>query len=142
MLQIFHRPKDREELFNLRHAQLRNVIERVFGVLKRRFRIMRTAPEYPFHTQAKIPASLAAIHNFIRIHDSQDDIFQIARNLERNPTEDTEEATQIPPEYLGRQVSAQERDQAAEKRDRISQQCWDQYQAYLARRSPSTDESD
>lgn len=31
------RPKNKEELFNLRHSQLRNVIERVYGVWKMRF---------------------------------------------------------------------------------------------------------
>ena len=32
-----YRPKTKEELFNLRHASARNVIERIFGVLKCRF---------------------------------------------------------------------------------------------------------
>ncbi len=34
------RPANKEELFNLRHAQLRNVVERVFGVFKQRFAIL------------------------------------------------------------------------------------------------------
>jgi hypothetical protein len=34
------RPQTKEELFNLRHASLRNTIERYFAVLKRRFRIL------------------------------------------------------------------------------------------------------
>jgi len=42
------KPENKEELFNLRHAQLRNIIERIFGILKRRFRILRTPPEYHF----------------------------------------------------------------------------------------------
>nr|KAJ0227500.1 hypothetical protein LSAT_V11C100005000 [Lactuca sativa] len=35
-------PQNARELFNLRHASLRNVIEMAFGVLKRRFLIIRT----------------------------------------------------------------------------------------------------
>ena len=31
------KPKDKKELFNLRYAQLRNMVERIFGILKRRF---------------------------------------------------------------------------------------------------------
>ena len=58
-------PKDKKELFNLRHAQARNVIERIFGVLKRRFRILLLAPEYNIEIQNRIPAALAALHNFI-----------------------------------------------------------------------------
>lgn len=39
------KPTNREELFNLRHSSLRNVVERIFGVTKRRFRIFKIAPE-------------------------------------------------------------------------------------------------
>jgi len=58
------RPSDKEELFELRHASARNVIERIFGVLKRRFQILLLAPEYNRDIQARIPAALCAIHNF------------------------------------------------------------------------------
>jgi hypothetical protein len=34
------RPQNKEELFNLRHAKLRNVIERIFRVMKARFKIL------------------------------------------------------------------------------------------------------
>ena len=33
-------PKNAKELFNLRHSSLRNVIERIFGVLKRQWQIL------------------------------------------------------------------------------------------------------
>ena len=58
-----------EELFNLRHASARNVIEHIFGVLKRRFRILVHPPEYSMDIQARLPPALAALHNFIRIHN-------------------------------------------------------------------------
>lgn len=83
------RPVNREELFNLRHASARNVVEWIFGVLKRRFHILLLSPEYKmqiqvcFHlhgavcyniyTQPRIPVALCAIHNFIRIHDGNED---------------------------------------------------------------------
>ena len=35
------KPRDYKELFNLRHAQLRNHIERVIGILKMRFPVLR-----------------------------------------------------------------------------------------------------
>ena len=71
---IVYRPRNKEELFNLRHASARNVIERIFRVLKRRFRILLLAPEYTLHIQARIPAALCAIHNFIIKHDPAEDI--------------------------------------------------------------------
>ena len=49
---IYNRPTTKEELFNLRHASAHNVIECIFGVLKRRFRILHLAPEYDMEVQA------------------------------------------------------------------------------------------
>ena len=43
-----------------------NVIERIFGVLKQRFRILQLPPEYDISIQALIPSALAALHNFIQ----------------------------------------------------------------------------
>ena len=37
-------PKNPEEFFNLRHASLRNAIERIFGVLKKRFAFFNCSP--------------------------------------------------------------------------------------------------
>uniref|UniRef100_A0A803L0F1 DDE Tnp4 domain-containing protein n=1 Tax=Chenopodium quinoa TaxID=63459 RepID=A0A803L0F1_CHEQI len=33
-------PENERELFNLRHSSLRMVVERAFGVLKKRFRVL------------------------------------------------------------------------------------------------------
>lgn len=54
-----------QELYNLRHASARNVVERIFGVLKCRFVILTHPPEYSMEIQARIPPALAAVHNFI-----------------------------------------------------------------------------
>ncbi|KAL6223547.1 hypothetical protein ACLB2K_006932 [Fragaria x ananassa] len=48
-------PKNASELFNLRHASLRNVIERIFGIFKSRLTIFKVAPPFPFQTQAESP---------------------------------------------------------------------------------------
>jgi DDE superfamily endonuclease len=40
------KPENAKELFNLRHASLRNVIERIFGVVKRKFKILAFKAEY------------------------------------------------------------------------------------------------
>jgi hypothetical protein len=62
-------PETPQELFNLRHSRLRNVIERIFGVLKRQFPILISRPECSYEVQAKIVAAAGALHNFLRIHD-------------------------------------------------------------------------
>jgi len=37
MTHFTSRPVNAQELYNLRHAQLRNAVERIIGVLKRHF---------------------------------------------------------------------------------------------------------
>ncbi|KAH6785500.1 hypothetical protein C2S51_037955 [Perilla frutescens var. frutescens] len=59
-------PRNASELFNLRHASLRNVIERIFGVFKSRFTIFKIAPPFSFQTQAELVLACAGLHNFLR----------------------------------------------------------------------------
>jgi hypothetical protein len=128
------------ELFNLRHASTRNIIEHTFGVLKQRFRILLLAPEYDLIIQAKIPAALCSIHNFIRLndvdegelpeernlHDQDHNIFDHGRAfVEENPEEDVE---------------------MARLWDQIARSMWEDYQQILLERGmvqgPSDEWSD
>ncbi|CAL9001841.1 unnamed protein product, partial [Prunus brigantina] len=59
-------PQNENELFNLRHASLRNMIERIFGIFKSRFTIFKSAPPFPFKTQAELVLACVALHNFLR----------------------------------------------------------------------------
>ncbi|KAL7594525.1 hypothetical protein Lser_V15G28368 [Lactuca serriola] len=60
-------PQNSKELFNLRHASLHNAIERAFGVLKRRFPIIRSTmePFYSCETQSIIFLACCILHNFL-----------------------------------------------------------------------------
>ncbi|KAF8590861.1 hypothetical protein K439DRAFT_1611677 [Ramaria rubella] len=69
MLDILLRPGNPQELFNLCHASTYNIVEQIFGVLKQRFRVLVHPPEYLLAVQAHVPAALAAVHNYIRLHD-------------------------------------------------------------------------
>ncbi|XP_020081683.1 putative nuclease HARBI1 [Ananas comosus] len=62
-------PKD---LYNHRHAQLRNVIEKAFGILKRRFKVLRQATPFPYKVQCRIAIACCVIHNFIKRHQGTD----------------------------------------------------------------------
>ncbi|KAK1257137.1 hypothetical protein QJS04_geneDACA022970 [Acorus gramineus] len=68
------------ELFNHRHAQLRNVIERAFGVLKMRFKCLRCTPYYPFRTQTRIALACCVLHNFIRREEGSDILFNMSQD--------------------------------------------------------------
>src|SRR6266498_1933685 len=60
------RPRGKKEVFNYFHSSLRNVIERSFGVLKMKWRILLDLPSYPMIKQTKIIIACMALHNFIR----------------------------------------------------------------------------
>lgn len=66
-----HPPENPKELFNLRHASLRNAIERAFGVLKRRFPIIRSTAEpfYSCETQSNIFLACCILHNYLLDED-------------------------------------------------------------------------
>lgn len=66
------RPQNYKELFNHRHAILRNHVERDWGILKKRFPILHVGTFHPIRNQIKIPAAAAVFHNIIRMHGGDD----------------------------------------------------------------------
>ena len=117
----FYRPQNREELFNVWHASAQNIIEHIFSVLKRKFRILQMVPEYNMSLQAWIPVALAAVHNFIWEHepeeeennDDPDDLQPIGGGV----GDDDDEAAEI---HDGP-------GQHDDRRDQIAKDMWAQY---------------
>ena len=60
-----HNPTNAKELYNLRHSSLRVTIERAFGALKNRFRILDNKPFHKFKTQVKLVQACCSLHNWI-----------------------------------------------------------------------------
>lgn len=58
----------------MRHVRARNVIERAFGVHKKKWTILRSASFYPIKVQNQIILSCCLLHNFIRTHMNVDPI--------------------------------------------------------------------
>ncbi|KAL7247517.1 hypothetical protein ACSBR2_002434 [Camellia fascicularis] len=69
-----------KELFNHRHLSLQNVIERTFGVLKKRFPILRSMPNYKSTRQGPLIIACYVMHNWIRLHAAMDPFFIEANN--------------------------------------------------------------
>lgn len=66
-------PSNAKELFNLRHSSLRNVVERIFGVLKRQWQILAgKGCEYSIDTQGDIFCALIGLFNFRKQHGEVD----------------------------------------------------------------------
>jgi hypothetical protein len=53
------------------------MIERAFGVLKEKWRILKHLPSYPMKRQAKIILACMVLHNFIRDNHKNDDLFDM-----------------------------------------------------------------
>ncbi|XP_024316937.1 uncharacterized protein LOC112271590 [Brachypodium distachyon] len=71
----FHKgaePSTPKEKFNRVHSAIRNVIERSFGVLKMKWRILLKMPNYSMDKQKLIEAASMVLHNYVREHQSGD----------------------------------------------------------------------
>ena len=69
---LLYSPENYQELFNLHHSSLHNAIERIFGILKNRFKILTQQLEYPFPVQVKLVKALCCLHNIIRLIGGDD----------------------------------------------------------------------
>ncbi|KAK6115595.1 hypothetical protein DH2020_007864 [Rehmannia glutinosa] len=95
-------PSSMKELFNHRHATVRNVIERCFGSLKQRFAIIKgLMPNYKLPTQAENVIACCVVHNFVRKHSAFDEIFESVADPDYVPP--PEEGTSTQP--LRRQIN-------------------------------------
>jgi hypothetical protein len=128
----FSRPQTREELFNLRHAQACNVIERIFGVIKNRWRILVVPPAYNMKLQARIPAALAALHNFILNNDPEDHIDPEIRDPTPGAAVDPDEVARVHGELATEHSSSMETEAGKHLRDQIADAMWVDYQQILA----------
>jgi hypothetical protein len=79
-------PNGEQEHFNHLHSSIRNVVERSFGVLKQKWRILYRMPSYPMEKQMMIVAATMCLHNFIRENHAEDKHFlKCDRNPDYNP---------------------------------------------------------
>ncbi|KAH0996595.1 hypothetical protein GBA52_020459 [Prunus armeniaca] len=72
-----NRPENYKELFNLRHSIARNVVERGFGLLKKRWSILRTPSFFNIKTQVRIINACFVLHNFIRTEPANDPVLEV-----------------------------------------------------------------
>ncbi|KAF4140679.1 DDE superfamily endonuclease [Phytophthora infestans] len=134
------RPETPQELFNLRHAKARNIVERLIGILKRRFRVLRSGMECEFPTTKSVIYACMLLHNFIRAVDASDqaqDLSQVPRfvGTERDRQAQQTNSDEAPPQDAD---SPQEHVDDAERiqfdfsngtawRSWMAQAMWDEY---------------
>ena len=126
------RPRDYKELFNLRHAQLRNHIERTIGILKMRFPILKTGSHYPVNKQVDISVACCVLHNFIRLQNG-DMFWPNNSNVEIDPDQivDVPDGDHMYNDDI--QAFNNCREVGNKKRDGIARRMWDHYIACRTR---------
>jgi hypothetical protein len=88
------------------------------------------APEYSLEIQARLPAALAAIHNFIMHHTPHDEPISSSNS---NGTNDDDENENI---FMGEQEDVDER------RNAIAEKMWQDYLMMRAKRGIDTGNDD
>lgn len=131
MTAIIYRPQNYKELFNLRHSSLRNAIERIFGVLKRRFPILSGKPAYPFPVQVNLVVALFVISNFIKIVGGDRDDIYSQEWTEEADVSSKENSNEKGPGEGGGAVSERERRIAKDNREKIAKAMWKDYERTL-----------
>uniref|UniRef100_A0A803L0H7 Transposase n=1 Tax=Chenopodium quinoa TaxID=63459 RepID=A0A803L0H7_CHEQI len=111
-------PENERELFNLRHSSLRMVVERSFGVLKKRFRVLDAEPFWPYETQVDVVLACCVLHNYLRGVDPND---PITREVE---VEMTSQDLQHMGEARTQGIQRQENQQIERKRNAIATAMW------------------
>ncbi|CAD6984303.1 unnamed protein product [Tilletia controversa] len=98
-------------------AGTKSVIERIFGVLQARFKILTTGCHYDLQVQADLFPALAVVHNLIRRLDP-------AADIEADLVNDDAGGTSEDPEPRAPPADAEV---ATAARDRISKKMWKKY---------------
>ena len=119
-------PQNHKELYNLRHASLRNAIERIFGVLKKRFKVLTDQLEYPYGNQVQLINALCCLHNIIRVVGG-DDMYDKEWESEFNSGAQGTSIHMEPEIVTTRAITAAETKMANELRDSIAEKMWIQY---------------
>ena len=110
------------ELFNYRHSSLRNIVERTFGVFKRRWRVYDRAPEFDTAVQVKLVYVLVAVHNHINhLYSVLEDYEQLKPYLREAAEMEQRREAQILAEIGGFDSAM------GDRRDKITDELWGDY---------------
>jgi hypothetical protein len=118
------------------------VIERIFGVIKNRWRILVVPPAYSMKLQARIPAALAALHNFIIEHDPEDHVDPDVWDPSPGAAVDPDRVAILRGELASERRTATESEDGKLLRDQIADAMWVDYQQILAEREEEMNSED
>ncbi|XP_048498665.2 protein ALP1-like [Beta vulgaris subsp. vulgaris] len=114
-------PTNEKEAFNRSHSSLRSCIERSFGVLKKRWKILRQMPQFSINTQIDVIMATFALHNYIRKSSTNDLMFSM---LDNNPDYMPNEEIPDVADYRSSETSRETSKEMDLVRDGIANQIW------------------
>ena len=120
------KPRNKEELFNLRHASLRNVVERIFGVTKKQFPILGHMHSYSYSVQCSMVMCAFFMHNWIRLIEGPQ------KGDDDDDVEVEDSCADVPDFAPG--VDARTAKELTQWRDDIATRMWDSYKEYMNNR--------
>ncbi|PLW28968.1 hypothetical protein PCANC_23315 [Puccinia coronata f. sp. avenae] len=122
------KPQTPQELFNLRHSSARNMIERIFGVIKTRFQVIATGCKYNIAIQVKVIIVMTFLHNFIRVTNPADNCLNMD-GLDGSNSLDNQQPETLDYGFLHNSgITQAESSRASIKRDKIAMNMWTNYQ--------------
>ncbi|KNZ49115.1 uncharacterized protein VP01_51g5 [Puccinia sorghi] len=122
------RPQNYQELYNLRHLSAQNVIERIFGVVKKRFKVFVTGCHYDTKIQVQVIILMTFLHSFIRVNNPKDES-SLDQHIEELGTH--QPVTMEYGELHHTVITRVKLTRASSKREKISKKMWDDYQHHL-----------
>ena len=121
------RPEDKYKLFNLRHAMARNVIERVFEALKKKFKILNIPLAFPITIQTDIVLAITALWNFIRLYEKEPIPMIISGERDSDSASNSATSSQESQSHQPPTLTPAAR-RMNERRDAIAERMWQAYQ--------------
>jgi hypothetical protein len=117
-------PENAKELFNKRHSSLRMVVERAFGILKWRFKVLQKARKgFGIRTQVFIVYACIALHNWLHSHGS---------NMEADAAEALNAGWINAEENAADVLGMPEELESDEFRDELAEIMWERYLEWKA----------
>ncbi|KAK9125403.1 hypothetical protein Scep_014249 [Stephania cephalantha] len=117
-----HPAQTPEEVFNMRHAKARNIIETCFGALKQRWAVLRSPCFYDVKMTTLIIIACAVLHNFLTMEEPDDLLDTVVVEGQELGAED--DASNEPPEVIS-QVG--QTDAWTAFRNNLAMDMWDSY---------------
>jgi DDE superfamily endonuclease len=122
-------PQSKEELFNLRHSEARSGVERVFSILKARFKILTNPRSFKMEAQVRVVAALGVLHNILVNIREEDYLGGQEVECTNEDEENGDELAQKHRAGKGYHITRMEATRSNQRRDDIAEAMWADYLA-------------